>query len=525
LASVRRLLSHGFYPFEIPQPFSSKSFGRIGLGSRAPKEFILQKEWKFPSAEIAKHNLARKGKLRRVLGVPNPVVYYNTVREVVAGWSALDAQMATSSISVTRVAAAAFGERALVAENGPPDFPRLRARYRTNRKFLLVADIMQFYPALYTHSIAWALHGKDSAKSAKRDWTSQGNRLDFWVRQSQDQQTRGIPIGPDTSRLLAEVVLVGVDQHLQSRVPSLQGFRAIDDYELSFRTRSEAESALAELQSSLAAFELQLNEGKTDILELPLPLDSSWPTPMRDFDFAAVGTRKKIGSLTEYFGLAFRIAREYPTESVLKYAIVRASSRSWSGATWRTYQDLILQCATAEPGVLQNVIAELWKYRKRGEILDEDRITELAEVIIAEHSPLGHGSEVVWAVWMLVALDLRFTSTIEELVAVSDDPLVPLVVLHGREKGLTNSSLDTSRWEAHMTAEALWGPHWLLAYEAGVRKWLPTLSPKKHHVDQDQAFRFLKTEGVRFYNTRASALGSKKWRPRMTLTKMIGYGF
>lgn len=518
------MLARGFFPFEVPPCFTSNSFGSIGRASGAPPEFLLRKPGRYPSAQMARHNLARKGKLRRVLGVPNPIIYYNTACEVVDSWSVLDAFLNRSRRSVTRIIADPSAERALTPANGPPDFPRLRARYRTNRKYLLVADVQQFYPSLYTHSIPWAVHGKDTAKQNKTDWSLVGNRLDFWARQAQDQQTRGVPIGPDTSRLVAELVMTAVDIELQRRVKNVRGFRALDDFELSFRTRSDAESALSELQSILAMFDLQLNETKTQILELPLPLDSMWTARLRDFKFPPRGTRKVIGALTEYFGLAFQTARDFPTESVLKYAISRAAGRNWTGAPWQTYQDLLLQCATAEPGVLPITTSELRRYQSRGHTLDEDRIRELVEVTVVDHAPLGHGSEVLWALWMLVALKFSYTPTTEMVVSRFDDPLVPLVALHARSEGLTGADLDSTAWEQRMTLDDLMGPHWLCAYEAGVRNWLPTRSRKKHHVDQDPRFKFLRSKNVRFYNTRASALHVRRWRPRMTLEQLIGYG-
>lgn len=521
---LRRVLSHGFFPYEVPQVFTSRSFARIGHARAAPREFILQKPWTYGHADLAKHNLARKGKLRRILGIPNPLLFYNTAREVVDCWKDIDAALHSSMLTATRIIADYGGQRGLAPEHGPPDFPRLRARHRTNRRYLLVADILQFYPSLYTHTIPWAIHGKPVGKAAMNDWSLPGNRLDFWMRQAQDRQTRGVPIGPDTSRLIAELVLVGVDQLIQKRVPGLQGFRALDDYELSFRTRSEAESALAELQSALAEYELQLNESKTDILELPLPLEGAWPLALRDFRFKARSPRRLIGELTEYFSLAFRIAQANPTESVLKYAIARASAMDWSGRPWMTYQDLLLQCATAEPGVLKHVTAELSKYKSVGQKLDRDRITSLAEFIVEDHVPLGHGSEVVWPVWLLVALGLRLSPTMERIISGYNDPLVPLVALHAKSRRLTGASLDTSAREQHMTRDSLLGPHWLLAYEAGVRKWLPTKSRRKHHVDQDPRFKYLREKGVRFYNTRASAREITRWRPRMTLSQVIGYG-
>lgn len=522
MGRLKRLLSHGFFPMEIPQSFVSSRFAQVvGSKQALPNEFTPKRAGKFRAARLARHNLARKQKLRRVLGIPNPVQFYNLAMEIVANWPEIENTMQKSDLSVTKPSFVYSAERAIIMETGPPDWPRLRARYRVNRRHLLMTDILQFYPSVYTHSLPWAIHSRTKAKKRQRDFSLLGNRLDFWVRYAQDRQTRGIPIGPDTSRVLAELILSAVDKELTTRIENIHGFRAIDNYELSFRTRSEAEEALAELQTILSKFELQLNENKTWILELPLALGSIWPSQLRNYEFRS-GEAARITDLTEYFSLAFQLAESNPTESVLRYAISRIREIDWSGTTWCLYQDLLLQCATAEPGTLMHVLAELKKYQSQGQKIDVDRFQDLIEVIVSTHVPLGHGSEVAWAIWLSVVLGIPFTETVEKKISNLDDPLVPLLVLHAEERGLTSNNLDKSRWASLMTTEELYGSDWLLAYEADVKKWLPSAG-RKNHVDFDPCFSFLKKNGVQFYYTRASSMQVTRWKRRLTPAQLIGY--
>ena len=59
-----------------------------------------------------------------------------------------------------------------------------------------------------------------------------GNRIDALVRSCQDGQTIGIPVGPDTSRVISELMLCAVEaempRKLRDRIAS--GFRYIDDF-------------------------------------------------------------------------------------------------------------------------------------------------------------------------------------------------------------------------------------------------------------------------------------------------------
>ena len=79
-----------------------------------------------------------------------------------------------------------------------------------------MADISSFYPSVYTHTIPWALHSKAVAKKnkAKND-TYFGNILDGCSMGVQDWQTVGLPIGPDTSHIIAEIIGVAIDLQIK----------------------------------------------------------------------------------------------------------------------------------------------------------------------------------------------------------------------------------------------------------------------------------------------------------------------
>jgi len=84
-------------------------------------------------------------------------------------------------------------------------------------------DIADCYGAIYTHSIAWALHGKSVAKKGK-NLKLVGNYIDSLLQDMHSRQTVGIPQGSVLSDLLAEIVL-GYADHLLveqlSMVPDL----------------------------------------------------------------------------------------------------------------------------------------------------------------------------------------------------------------------------------------------------------------------------------------------------------------
>lgn len=56
-------------------------------------------------------------------------------------------------------------------------------------------DITDCYGAIYTHSVAWAVHGKDEAKEKRDEKTFVGNQIDNHLQDMSHGQTNGIPQG------------------------------------------------------------------------------------------------------------------------------------------------------------------------------------------------------------------------------------------------------------------------------------------------------------------------------------------
>jgi hypothetical protein len=84
--------------------------------------------------------------------------------------------------------------------------------------------------------------------------------------------------------------------------------------------------------------------------------------------------------------------------------------------------------------------------------------------------------------------------------------------------------LDTTMWESQMTTSGLYDEHWLLAYEANIKGWLP--NPRgKDYVKSDQNFGYLKSEGVFFYDEKLAALNTQGQLPMPRLPGLSsGYG-
>jgi hypothetical protein len=83
---------------------------------------------------------------------------------------------------------------------------------------------------------------------------------------------------------LPELILASVDSSFAVMAKPTAGTRFIDDMEFVFWKRSDAEDALNVLESLLHKVELQLNYAKTEIIELPTPVESGFVANLRRFD-------------------------------------------------------------------------------------------------------------------------------------------------------------------------------------------------------------------------------------------------
>ena len=288
----------------------------------------------------------------------------------------------------------------------------------------------------------------------------------------------------------------------------IRGFRAVDDYELAFRSRSEAEAALAKLQSVLLKYELQLNERKTRIVSLPDTLEDSWPTLLRNGEMRT--SRQQVGDLLTLFNTAFGLARTHRDKGILRYAISIANAAEIEADSWPVYQDILLQCAASEPGTLRYVTAELARARDCGKDVDVDGIRELALHLIGKHAPLGHGSEVAWALWLVIVLNISLPAGRLDVLTQFDDPFVPVLALCAEDRGLISGRrVDRTYWEMLTTKEGLDTRHWLLAYESAVQGWLG--HDTAHLVDSHDVFGWLRANEVSFFDAEASVVSLNRW--------------
>jgi hypothetical protein len=495
------ILERGYFPKELPDPFVTTSFASAVTtsGITLPAGFNRNPGQGYagmPRAKPTKYSHARGGLLRRELCLPNPVLYYLLSCEIDSNWTALQPNISGTPLSATNPV---FSPVNRAIDSARPQSARreLAVQTRLNNRYILRTDISRFYHSICTHSIPWALHTKTLAKT-NHSMSLLGNRLDCLIRNGQDGQTVGIPIGPDTSLVIAEILMQKCDTGLQAMFPGMRGHRFIDDYELGFRHRSDAENAFSFLEKILADYELALNPRKTEIVELPCSLEAPWLSPLRSFPFRTTPSGQQ-GDLFQFFDLAFEFHRLYPDDGVLQYAVGRLRNLAVDPSNWELFQRFLLSCVAPEPATLPYVLQSIILRANAGAPPLLPEIEEVVNSLIIDHSALFHSSEVAWALWACLALGITLSPAATTAVSKCEDSVVALLALHCEAQGLVGILLDHTVWSSYMNQEDLYREHWLLAYEANIKGWLPSQGGGDH-VSADPNFQFLKASGVSFYD-------------------------
>lgn len=130
------------------------------------------------------------------------------------------------------------------------------------------ADITDCYSAIYTHSIAWAIHGKTTAKAERNNKALIGNIIDSHIQNMRHGQTNGIPQGSVLMDFISELVLGYADLELNDRLKTakITEYRILryrDDYRIFVQSPQIGEAILKALTETLIELGLKLNVSKT----------------------------------------------------------------------------------------------------------------------------------------------------------------------------------------------------------------------------------------------------------------------
>lgn len=213
--------------------------------------------------------------------------------------------------------------------------------------FMANTDITGCYESIYTHSIAWALHGKSVAKQHKGDLSYIGNVIDKEIQSMRYGQTNGIPQGSVLMDFIAEIVLGYADKELSEKLKSLKIndykiLRYRDDYRIFSNSEATLNIILKELSGILSELNMKLNSNKTYItndivLKSIKPDKLYWLNLKNNFD-QENNLQKKLFILKSF-------SDQYPNSGQLKVAMTELSKLEFQKFEYEIKTNLDTICA------------------------------------------------------------------------------------------------------------------------------------------------------------------------------------
>jgi hypothetical protein len=154
--------------------------------------------------------------------------------------------------------------------------------HRSEKKYdaMVQIDISKCFDSIYTHSLPWAVLGKDQTKfSLDASKGTFGGRFDALMLNLNHKETNGIVIGPEFSRIFAEIILQSVDAELVKRLADgtnlrhkvdYEIFRYVDDFFVFYNAESTQLKVFETLQDVLRSKKLSINTAKIKRYQKPI---------------------------------------------------------------------------------------------------------------------------------------------------------------------------------------------------------------------------------------------------------------
>lgn len=338
---IQQMTSQGWLPNGLPPCFESESFS-IYI-SALPQNDIdaFQKNYKFTNS--AKFSIPKNRHSRRSARMIHPLAQLYLCSKIRKNWRYILANLGKTKNSLSTPALAKDKQR-----NAPPskhhqiryfetqyvhnEVSSIRLNKGFGARWVLKLDIQSCYPTLYVHNLSWTLLKKAEAKGIFRGAITSrppeyaaATELEKAIKFSQDDETKGLPLGNDAALIISEVVLSDIDHLLFDALKNLNGyvdgFRYVDDYSLYFSDERSAETAIEIVQGLMNDYHLVLNSEKTEISRFPQPTNESWTNFFHEFRFSPFKSLKYKMQLREFFNRTVHVFRDVGDDRVSRYAL------------------------------------------------------------------------------------------------------------------------------------------------------------------------------------------------------------
>lgn len=158
--------------------------------------------------------------------------------------------------------------------------------HRCEKKYskLLRIDISKCFDSVYTHTISWAILNKSIVKdNISQSLNTFGGEFDHLMQKLNANETNGIIIGPEFSRIFAELILQQIDKNIYDKLKiedencknlihkiDYEVFRYVDDYFIFYNNEVDSQRILKEFKLALSEYKMYINENKSIVYDKPI---------------------------------------------------------------------------------------------------------------------------------------------------------------------------------------------------------------------------------------------------------------
>lgn len=482
---IKSLLSKGYFPKELPPCFTTEDFANKAENVFRDFSSVTINKRNYYHSKLIKISIPKVGLIRKKLGIPNPYHFYRLCDFLVLNKNDIFQHVSKSDYSCSRPIEPVGKVRCLESTCSYSQFFETFVSKSVGNSYIVKTDISQYYASIYTHSISWAYHTKLEAKrNLQAGLKGLGDYLDSQIRSCNENQSIGLPIGPDTSLLISEVLATRLDIEIKDKFPDIEGCRWIDDYYFSTKDLSTAQKLFKFIQEKLNDFGLEINERKSHVLTLPHCFESDWVLKLKNyeiyeikeigFEFSSVAHQKQEclkqrKSIWTYFNLVTRLHYEFPNENIYEYALRKIFKLKIELENWELCEDLLLHAFKCEPTIAQSFFYIILAHEA---IMNKDKINDVLKEIVLNNLKIGKSFEVVWSLWGMIKLGHSFNHEFTQKIYNEGDSLARTIILaYHIEISTDDSVLDIF---PDYNTNNFFDEDWLFAYQIYKLKGLAT---------------------------------------------------
>ena len=335
-------------------------------------------------------------------------------------------------------------------------------------RFQVKTDISNCFPSIYTHSIPWAVLGKENAKNNRSGWS---NDLDTLCQHTTYGETHGLIVGPHATVLAAEIVLTAVDEILVKE--GWQYVRYIDDYICYVKSYKDGQKFLSDLQNALHSYDLAVNWKKTEIMELPVESDRDWVERLQ-FNGLILHSKSTESNITyrqirAFFSMAVELMKKNGNNAaILNYAIKQISNRDLTEQADNFLYYYALHLAYIYP----YLVGLLDKYIFRKLYVSSDKINTFVNKFYESADFYNNEEGLCYSLYFALKYAFRIT-------AIPEDFSEDLFTKFKNTRGciflillwIYSQKFDLKSWQQHLfdfaanLSDSDWDRNWILGYE------------------------------------------------------------